>query len=40
MSQEVAVHVWGVQLRCFLPVAAVAQHLQQVLALLALLVLY
>ena len=34
LAQDVAVHVWGVQLRRVLPPAAVAQHVQQLLMLL------
>lgn len=34
VSQEVAVHVWGLQLRRFLPLAAVEQHAQQLVLLL------
>ena len=34
LAQNVAVHVWGVQLRRVLPPAAVGQHVQQLLMLL------
>lgn len=34
LAREVAVHVWGLQLRNILPSAAVAQHSQQLIFLL------
>jgi len=34
LAREVAVHMWGLQLRYLLPSAAVAQHSQQLILLL------